>query len=99
MPALLIPSLMRVPLLRIPLAWHVFSQLAQASREDEEQRKRSKKGLAFEVDLPALSSRPELPEDITRVRATKVKIEGTQNMKAVVDSGINPHFDDRLLTM
>ena len=84
---------------KFPLSWRIFSLLAEASREDEEQRKRSKKGLAFEVDLPSLPSFPELPADITRVRARKVTIEGTQRMKAVVDSGINPHFDDRLLTL
>jgi hypothetical protein len=84
---------------QFPLAWQSFSQLAQVSREEEEQRKRSKKGLAFEVDLPALPSLPELPENITRVRATKVTIEGTQRGKAVVASGISLHFDDRLLAL
>jgi hypothetical protein len=84
---------------KFPLAWYIFSLLAEASREEEEQRKRSKKGLAFEVNLPSLPSLPELPEDITRVRAKKVKMEGTQRIQAVVDSGINPHFDDRLLTL
>src|SRR5260370_20617350 len=84
---------------KFPLAWHAFSQLAEARREDQEQRKQSKAGLVCEVDLPSLASLPELPEDITRVRAIKVTIEGTQRLKTVVDSGINPHFDDRLLTL
>jgi hypothetical protein len=84
---------------QFPLAWKTFSQLAEASKEDEEQRKRSKKGVAFEADLPSLPTLPGLPEDITRVRANTVTIEGTQRIKAIVDSGINPHFDDRLLTL
>ncbi len=84
---------------KFPLAWYIFSLLAEASREEEGQRKRSKKGLTIEVDLPSLPSLPELPEDITRVRAKKVKTEGTKKIQAVVDSGINPHFDDRLLTL
>src|SRR5947207_7447531 len=71
----------------------IFSQLAQASREEEDQQKRSRKGLAFEVDLPTLPTPPELPEKITRVRAAKVKVEGTQNMKAVVDSMPCRFFD------
>lgn len=82
-----------------PVAWHIFSQLAEASREDREQQKRSKAGLAFEVDLPSLASLPELPENTTRVQATKVAIEGTRSLKAIVDSGINPYFDDQLLAL
>lgn len=82
-----------------PLAWRVFALLAEASRAEEGQRRRPDEGLALEVDLPSLPELPELPDDITRVRARKVKIEGMTGMKAVVDSGINPHFDDRLLTL
>jgi hypothetical protein len=82
-----------------PLAWHIFSQLAEANREDNEQQKRSKAGLAFEVDLPSLASLPEFPESTTRVQATTVALEGTHSAKAIVDSGINPYFDDHLLTL
>ena len=82
-----------------PLAWHVFSQLAEASREEKEQPERSKGGLAFEVELPSLDSLPELPENTTRVQATTIAIEGTHSSKAIIDSGVNPYFDDRLLSL
>jgi Resolvase, N terminal domain len=83
---------------QFPLAWHIFSLFAEAGREEEEQRKRSKKGLAFRVDLPKLSALPGLPEDISRVRATRDTMEGGL-WQAVVGSGISPHFDDRLLAL
>jgi len=72
---------------KFPLAWYIFSMLAEASREEDEQRKPSKKGLAFEVNLPTLSSLPELPENITRTRAKKVKMEGANWLIVLRGSG------------
>ena len=89
---------------QFPLAWQVFSQLAQASlaqasRVEREQRRRSKKGLAFEIDLPLLPALPELPENITRVRAKPETTGNRPKMKTVIDSGVTFQFDDRLLTL